>query len=112
MSIRTRPEESFGSKLFSDISLDPIRSVFDPSSPGYWQWTDPQSNPLFSVPLANPLIFLGAVLLLALGIGKRWLTAPEIGAAAFLLLIPYVSKGGALYMTYSGPRKLDHSVSY
>jgi hypothetical protein len=98
IGFRLRPEESLGRKLLSDVTLEPIWSVFDPSAPGYWQQADYQWNPLFSLSVANPLYLLGAVVLLAVGVRKRWLTGPEITAALFLLLIPYVSKGGALYM--------------
>lgn len=99
MAFRARPEESVGNKLFSDLTLEPILSVFDPSDPGYWMRVDFQWNPLFSLPLANPLFVVAAIVVLGFGIREHCLTGPEITAAFFLLLIPYVSKGGALYMT-------------
>jgi hypothetical protein len=95
IGMRRTPEEGLGRKLLSDVTLKPIWSVFDPSCPSYWQAMDVQTNPLFSIPFANPLYFLAGVLLLAVGVWKRWLTGPEIMTALFLLLIPYVSKGGA-----------------
>jgi hypothetical protein len=98
MGIRKRPEESLGSKLLSDLTLEPIWSLFDSSAPGYWVRQDVQGNPLFSLILVNPLYLLAAVTLLAVGVGKRWLTGPEIAAALFLLLISYIFKGGANYM--------------
>jgi hypothetical protein len=95
---RLRPEESMGQKVWSDITLEPIWSVFNPNSPGYWVRWDLQRNPLFSLFLANPLYLLGAMVLLTVGVRKHWLNGSETTAALFLLLIPYVSKGGAIYM--------------
>ncbi len=102
LSFRFRPDESLSRKLLSDLTLEPLWSVFDPSAPGYWKRASHQGNPLFSLPLANPLYLLSAVIFLAIGVCKRWLTGPEIAAAFFLLLIPYFGKGGANYMAGMG----------
>ncbi len=102
MNWRKRPELSLGCKVLSDITLEPIWSVFDSSSPGYWARHDLQGDPLFSLVFANPVYLGGAVVLLAIGVGKRWLTGPEIVAALFLLLVPYISKGGANYLAGTG----------
>lgn len=84
---------SMGDKLISDLTLATAWRVFDPSSVHYWERADTVHNPFLSLSFANPLYFAAAILLLALGIRKRWLNRVEATMAILLLLIPYFTKG-------------------
>ena len=85
--------DGVGTKLLSDLTLATAWHVFDPSSRHYWGRGDTVDNPLFSLSFANPLYFASALLLVALGIRKRWLNRIETTTAFLLLLIPYFTKG-------------------
>ncbi|MCI0465354.1 MAG: hypothetical protein L0Z62_51190 [Gemmataceae bacterium] len=89
---RMRPPVAWPERLHALATLEPLWSVFDPSSPCYWRRHEPQGNPLFSLHLANPLYFVLAVVLVALGAWQRWLNAREVALAVGLLLIPYLTR--------------------
>lgn len=75
------------------LTLEPLWSVFVPSSPVHWTLREAVENPLLSLQFANPIYFGLAVLLLVLGSWKGWLDSRETLLGALLLLIPYVSLG-------------------
>ena len=79
--------------------LEPIGSVYEPSSAGYWAMRDPEAIPWFSVQFANPIYFLGAGALIALGGWRRWLSAYDVLLGALLLLIPYVTRAYEMQMS-------------
>ncbi len=64
---RSRPAVPLFEKAGSLITLQPIWSVFDPSSPCYWKSGGQEANPFFSLQLANPLYFLATIALVILG---------------------------------------------
>ncbi len=97
-AVTHRPNDTWTTKLQSDLTLATVWRVFDPNSPGYWDRTDIMHNPLFSLAFANPLYFVAAAVVLAIGIRKRWLNRVEATMACLLLLIPYFSKGYDIYM--------------
>lgn len=90
-------------KLWALVTLEPIWSVFVPSSPSYWKDSDPHLVPYFSLFAANPIYFLGAAVLLGVGAGKGWLTRSEWLLGAGLLGIPYVTRCHEMCMV-SGAR--------
>jgi len=79
----------FADQMIGAFTLEPIRAVYDPSSPCYWGRVPPQDNLLFNLKAANPVYFLAAVALVGVGAWKRWLNARELLLSAGLLLIPY-----------------------
>jgi len=83
----------FREQLIGAATLEPIRSVYDPSSRCYWGDVPPEGNLLFNLKAANPMYFLVAVALVGLGAYKRWLNGRELLLAAGLLLIPYCLQG-------------------
>lgn len=95
-----RPPSSLVERLLSLATLEPIWSMFDPTSPGYRSMRE--HHALFSLRLVDPLFFLGAVALTATGAFKRWLSDYEIITALFLLLIPYTTNGYEQYMRSMG----------
>lgn len=72
------------------VTLRPIRSVYDATSPCHWGNFPPRDNPLFNLMFANPIWFLVTVALVVLGRVKGWLSNRETALGAGLLLIPYV----------------------
>ncbi len=84
------------------VTLQPLWSVYDPSSEAYWANREPIRNPLFSLHFANPIYFLICALLLAIGWFKKWLDARETLLGALLLLIPYVALGYQNWMVSQG----------
>lgn len=80
-----------GESLLGLLTLEPMWSVYVPSSTAYWARYDPGASPLFSLQFANPIFFVMAAGLLAAGAAKRWLTPYEWLLGAMLLLIPYVT---------------------
>lgn len=87
-----RPALSLGARLEVLFSLEPIWSVYVPSSPAYWGRFGHGLNPLFNPLFANPIYFVLAAVLTVIGALKRWLTWEEVLLAAGMLLIPYVTK--------------------
>ncbi len=99
---RQRPAVPQAERAVSLLTLEPLWSIFDPASPCYWRRHEPQGNPLFSLHLANPLYFVFAVVLIAIGAWKRWLNRLEVSLAAGLLLIPYVTRSHEMCLAGMG----------
>jgi len=89
-------------KLESLLTLEPIWGIFDPNSPRYWSKYEVHDNPLFSMWLANPLLFGLAVFLVVIGAAKGWTTSSELALALGLLLIPYVTRAHEMSMASAG----------
>jgi len=88
-----RPTPPFAEKAFFLATLEPVGAVFDPASPGYWGNHRDPPELLFNLYLVNSIYFVGALLLIAVGIWKRWLNAPEALTALGLVLLPYCLTG-------------------
>jgi len=99
---RLRPPTTLGQRMLALVILEPIWSLYDPSGPAYWGKLAGASDPLFSLRAADPIYFLGAVTLVAVGAAKRWLSGCEVVTAASLLLIPYTTIGYDQYMQSMG----------
>jgi hypothetical protein len=94
-----RPTSSFGEKLVSLLSFEPIWTIFAPDSPAYWgHHVQPTQMP-FALYVANPVYFIIALGLFVAGIGKRWLNASEVLTVLGLLLIPYWTTAYEVQMT-------------
>jgi hypothetical protein len=75
------------------LLLEPIWSVYDPSSPAYWaNQRGASGNPIFSMAFANPIFFVGTIGLIWVGWRKGWLNGREVLLAAFLLGIAYFTQ--------------------
>jgi len=86
-----RPGAPLGRELAALATLEPIWSVYVPTSYAWWGNWDPQRNPLFSLQFANPIYFMIAAALVAAGAWKRWLTSREVLLSVLLLGIPYAT---------------------
>ncbi len=98
-----RPPFEFGEKLRALITLEPIWSVYQPSSPAYWKHIVPEpAAPLFNIQCANPIHYVLAIGLIILGAAKRWLSCYETLLAGGLLFIPYVTRSYEMCMVSHG----------
>src|SRR5262249_4241404 len=71
---RMRPAVPLAEKVVDLVTLEPVWSIFDPSSPCYWAGSSVEFSAFFSLHLANPIYWLLAIVLVIVGACKRWLT--------------------------------------
>jgi len=81
------------------ITLEPIVAVYTPESPCYWGKRAPRNDALLNMNFANPIFFLGTLILVLVGRKKRWLDQPELVLSVLLLAIPYISQSNRMGMT-------------
>jgi hypothetical protein len=91
-NLRAEQEYTFAQAAWATATLEPIWAVYVPSKVEYWAHYDKHGNPLFSLQFANPIYFVGTVVLVVVGWRKKWLNDYEVLLSAGLLLIPYVTK--------------------
>jgi hypothetical protein len=89
-------------KILALVGLEPLWSVFVPSSSAFWQRHDGPCNPLFSWHIANVVFFVLSATLIWVGARKGWLTSSEILLAVPLLVIPYATRGYEMGMQSAG----------
>jgi hypothetical protein len=89
---RFRDDSTFAEKLRAVATLEPLWSVYHPSLQAYWRRHDRALSPELSLQFANPIYFIGVVLLIGYGAWQRWLTGEEVLFAAAVLLIGYLTK--------------------
>ncbi len=77
------------------LTAEPIWSVYDPDSKQYW---GERQNLLFSLQFWNPIVFVGAFILVVFGWYRLWLTGPETILGVGLLAIPYVTRSFEMAM--------------
>jgi hypothetical protein len=94
-----RPSPPLLEKVWLMASFEPVRAVFDPSSPGYWGAKADPPDALFSLYPVNPLYVVGGLGLIAVGVWKHWLTTPETLAALGLVLLPYCLNGYEAFLS-------------
>lgn len=94
-------EAPSGDKLGSLLSLTPIWSVYDPTSPGYWSRFR-ASSAVLNLQFAQPIYFCGAAALTCIGWRKRWLSIDEALLSAGLLVIPYLTRSFEMSMVSHG----------
>jgi len=123
-----RPDGPWSEKAESLATLAAVASVYDDDSPAFWMKADTHGIPWFSLQFANPILFAGAVVLIALGAwvrvddragkrgafgphgesaddrlpGSRCLSPEEWSLAAAMLLIPYVARAYEMGMGSMG----------
>jgi hypothetical protein len=78
-------------KAIALVAFEPLRAVYDTDSPVCWRRFD--RHWALSMQFANPVFFVAACALVALGFHKQWLSPAEGWFAALLLLIPYLTRG-------------------
>lgn len=99
---RIGPSVELPAKLKLLVTLEPLGAVYDSSSPAYWAAWDVHRLPWFSLYFANPIFFVASIVLLAIGISKRWLTLGEGLLVALLMLIPFVTRAHEMGMAGMG----------
>jgi hypothetical protein len=88
-----RPLPALPEKLLALATFQPVWEIFIPSSAAYWGRFATRALFPFSLYVANPVYFVAALALVALGLWKRWLNGYEISTALGLLLVPYWTVG-------------------
>jgi hypothetical protein len=91
-NLRAEADYSSARAVWATATLEPIWAVYAPSRVEYWAHYEPHGNPLLSLQFANPIYFVGTVVLVVVGWRKKWLNEYELLLSAGLLLIPYVTK--------------------
>src|SRR5581483_5715936 len=99
---RMRPAASWQEHVQALATLEPVRSIYDPDSPCYWQRMAGDANALFNLDFLNPIYFFFTLSLLLAGMWKRQLTRYEWVLSAGLLLIPYVTRSHEMCMGAMG----------
>lgn len=99
---RIRPAVPWTEKLAALATLEPLRSVYDDTSPAFWAARDSHDLPWCSMQFANPLFFIAAVVLVAIGAWRRWLSLEEGSLVTLLILIPYVTRSYEMGMASMG----------
>jgi len=80
------------------LTLEPIISVYSPTSPCYWRNTAPHDSPVVNLAFANPVFFLGTAILVIIGAYRGWLDRSEWLLSGLLLLIPYIMQSNRMGM--------------
>jgi len=91
--------ESRWERALDLITLEPIRAVYTPGSPCYWGNRAPRNDAVLNMNFANPIFFIGTLVLVVVGRRKRWLDGPEVALSVLLLAIPYVLQSNRMGMT-------------
>jgi hypothetical protein len=99
---RLRPVNGVAHEIIAYAAWEPLWSVYDKQSPAYWGYRAAPSNPLINLRFANPIIFMGMVLCVALGAWKQWLTRYEVVLSCGLLAIPYFTRAYDMAMVAHG----------
>jgi hypothetical protein len=89
-------------KAMNLLTLESIRHTYSAASPLYWRKGAKVPGYVTNIPFMNPVYFVGAAVLLAVGWRRRWLDPRELCLGAMLLLIPYVSQSDRQGMTSEG----------
>lgn len=97
-----RPDLPWPGKLRELLTLEPVWSLYVPSSPAYWAKHDSLVSSAFSLQFWNPIYFIACALLVVWGTYKHWLTAPEILLSAGMLAIPYLTQSYRMMMLGHG----------
>jgi hypothetical protein len=95
-SFRMRPQLSLTETMTKLFEFEPIWNAYLPRSDAFWgtmrgMLSEPDAA--FNLRFWNPIYFVSAVGLLAIGSAKRWLNRYEVLLGSGLLLIPYVTRG-------------------
>jgi hypothetical protein len=79
-------------KWLALLSWEPIWLTYDPTcAECFWKnWPPP--CPLFNWQFMNPIYFVGAAILVGVGVWRRWLSSAELLLSVGLLALPYVTK--------------------
>lgn len=82
-------------------SLEPIWSVYSSQSDHKWNAESP-NDPLLNMDFANPILFVGAAVLILVGALKGWLTRDEWMWGVGALAIPYLTQAYRMCMMSHG----------
>lgn len=84
-----RPNATLADYAAGLVSLEPLWSVFDPSSPAHWEHYASPPSLVFNVQVLNVVCFVLVAMLIVLGAWRGILNQSETVLAVLLLGIPY-----------------------
>jgi hypothetical protein len=99
---RVRPQAPVFDKAVSLLTFEPVWSVYDPESATFWQDGGTHPNAFFGLQYTNSVFFVAALILIVVGMHRRWLTRFEFLLSIPLILIPYVTRGFEMGMASQG----------
>jgi hypothetical protein len=99
---RMRPSLPAWQMAVALASWEPIWSVYTPGLPGYWKSVDPGLPLVLSYQSMNCILFVGAMVLLAAGRLKGWLTWHETLFGVAHLVFTYTLAGYRFAMLSQG----------
>lgn len=99
---RIRAAVPLTEKLAALATLEPLRAVYDHASPAFWATRDSHELPWCSMQFANPIFFIAAIALVAIGAWRRWLSLEEASLVTLLILIPYATRSYEMGMASMG----------
>ena len=97
-----RTPAAWSEKIVPLLTLEPLWSVYRAGPRPYWAAVDDHGLPWLSLQFANPLFFVGALVLVAVGWRRRWLNRYDVAMAIPLLAIPYFTRSYEMGMGSSG----------
>ncbi|WP_197443590.1 mannosyltransferase family protein [Maioricimonas rarisocia] len=97
-----RGDATLWERLWTAVTLSPLREAYDPTSDAYWAVLDKTTHSVLSLRMADPLWFAGTALLIVVGAKQRWLSTGELLLAAGLLGIPWFLHSHASMMQSYG----------
>lgn len=97
-----RPPVGAAEKAFALATLQPIRNIYDSSSPFYWRHHPPHGPVFYNLYFCNPLFLLITAVALAVGAKAKWLNAYDLSLGLPLLLIPYLTHNFETSMQATG----------
>jgi hypothetical protein len=99
---RFRPASPPGDKFWAIVTWEPIWGAYIPGAWANYPDQETLAIPFFSLHAANPIFWVAAVVLTALGSFKRWLTPHEALFAAASLGLSYYARGYETCMSSQG----------
>jgi hypothetical protein len=99
---RIRQPTGIVRQLILLLAWEPVWSVYDPTSVGYWRDADGNTSWITNLQFWNPILFGMSLVFLAVGTLKRWLNSQETVVGLGFILIPYFTRGYEMCMNSQG----------
>lgn len=85
-------------KAESLLSGEPVWGSYQSDSSRHWARVAPEKHALFNMAFWNPILFVGAIVLVLYGARRSWLSGPEVIFGLGLLVIPYLTRAYEMSM--------------
>lgn len=95
-------ENDIWEKAESLLAGEPIWGCYHHDSLRRWNRLDSSDNVLFNLAFWNPILFVGAFILIVYGAVRAWLSGEEVVLGLVLLIIPYLTRAYEMSMASHG----------